>query len=67
MTNSDTGILNFIATLATNTILFIMMLAGLLYVRLQGGGMLRLGDFLWKQVGGSTSPWLTLAVVLSLR
>jgi hypothetical protein len=54
MPNSDIGKLNFVATLATDAILLIMMLAGLLYLRLQGGGMLRLRDFLWKQVGGNT-------------
>jgi hypothetical protein len=44
LSNSDTVKLNAIATLATDTILFLMTLAGLLYLRLQGVGMLSLGD-----------------------
>jgi hypothetical protein len=52
LSNSNIATLNFITTLATDTILFLMVLAGLLYLRLQGGGMLSLGYFLWKQVSG---------------
>ncbi|KAH9969972.1 hypothetical protein BGW80DRAFT_622094 [Lactifluus volemus] len=59
LSNSDTAKLNFIATLATDTILFIMVLAGLLHLRLQGGGMLSLGYFLWKQ----GVIWFLLAAV----
>ncbi|KAH9974555.1 hypothetical protein BGW80DRAFT_1444701 [Lactifluus volemus] len=59
LSNSDTAKLNFIATLATDTILFLMVLAGLLHLRLQGGGMFSLGDFLWKQ----GLIWFLLAAV----
>jgi hypothetical protein len=55
LSNSDTTKLNVIATFATDTMLLLMMLAGLLHLRLQGGGMFSLGNFLWKQVGGDTS------------
>ena len=57
LVNPDIAKLNFISTLATDTILFLMMLAGLLHLRLQGGGMLSLGEFLWKQVRGDTFPF----------
>jgi hypothetical protein len=67
ITNSDTAKLNAIATPATDTILLLMMLAGLLHLRLEGGGMLSLGDFLWKQVGGDTFPFLTFADVVPLN
>jgi hypothetical protein len=53
----DIAKLNFISTLATDTILFLMMLAGLVNLHLQGGGMLSLGKFLWKQVSGDTFPF----------
>jgi hypothetical protein len=65
--NSDIPKLNVIVTVATDIILLIMMLAGLFYLRLQGGGMFRLGDFLWKQVGGNTWHGLTSAIIPSLR
>jgi hypothetical protein len=61
--HSDIAKLNFIATLATDTILFLMMLAGLLHLRLPSGGMFSLGAFLWKQVSGDTFPFLPLANV----
>ncbi|KAH9974583.1 hypothetical protein BGW80DRAFT_1559611 [Lactifluus volemus] len=59
LSNSDTAKLNAISTLATDTMLLLMMLAGLLHLRLQGGGMLSLGDFLWKQ----GLIWFLLAAV----
>ncbi|KAH9970020.1 hypothetical protein BGW80DRAFT_623877 [Lactifluus volemus] len=59
VSNSDIAKLNFIVTLATYTILLLMMLAGLLYLRLEGGGVLSLGDFLWKQ----GVIWFLLAAV----
>ncbi|KAH9969986.1 hypothetical protein BGW80DRAFT_1461608 [Lactifluus volemus] len=58
LSNSDTTKLNAISTLATDSML-LMMLASLLHLRLQGGGMLSLGDFLWKQ----GLIWFLLAVV----
>jgi hypothetical protein len=67
LSNSDTAKLNAIATLATDTMLLFMMLAGLLRLRLQGGGMFSLGDFLWKQVGGDTSPFLPFADAVPLN
>jgi hypothetical protein len=50
--NSDVTKLNVIVTFVTDIILLLMMLAGLLRLRMGGGGMLDLGRFLWKQVGG---------------
>jgi hypothetical protein len=67
LSNSDTAKLNIIVTLSTDTILFLMMLAGLLYLRLQGGGMLSLGEYLWKQVDGDTFPFLPFADVIPLN
>jgi hypothetical protein len=64
VSNSDIAKLNFVVTLATDIILFLMMLAGLLYLRLEGGGTLSLGDFLWKQVGGDRFPLLPFADVV---
>ncbi|KAH9974570.1 hypothetical protein BGW80DRAFT_1559605 [Lactifluus volemus] len=60
--NSDTTKLNAIAMLATDTMLLLMMLAGLLHLRLQGGGMFSLGDFLWKQ----GLIWFLLAAVAEI-
>jgi hypothetical protein len=65
--DSDIAKLNTIATLATDTILLLMMLDGLLHLRLEGGGMFSLGDFLWKQVGGDTFPYLTFPDVVPLN
>ncbi|KAH9974557.1 hypothetical protein BGW80DRAFT_1458099 [Lactifluus volemus] len=59
ISNSDTTKLNAIATLATDAMLLLMMLACLLQLRLQDGGMLSLGDFLWKQ----GLIWFLLAAV----
>jgi hypothetical protein len=50
--------LNVFVTLATNIILLLMVLAGLLCLRLGGGSMFDLGSFLWKQVGGGIFLWL---------
>ncbi|KAH9957075.1 hypothetical protein BGW80DRAFT_1565522 [Lactifluus volemus] len=47
--NSDITKLNVLATLATDVILLLMVLAGLLRLRLGGGGMFDLGSFLLKQ------------------
>jgi hypothetical protein len=52
--NSDIAELNVIVTFVTDIILLLMMLGGLLHLRRQGGGLLDLGNFLWKQVGCST-------------
>jgi hypothetical protein len=54
--NLDIAKLNVVVTFVTDIILLLMMLAGLLHLRQQGGGMLDLGNFLWKQVGGFTFP-----------
>ncbi|KAH9974536.1 hypothetical protein BGW80DRAFT_145649 [Lactifluus volemus] len=54
--------LNVFVTLATNVILLLMVLAGLLRLRLGGGGMFDLGSFLWKQ--GIIS--LSLAIVAGI-
>ncbi|KAH9969980.1 hypothetical protein BGW80DRAFT_1562420 [Lactifluus volemus] len=59
LSNSDTTKLNAISTLATDSMLLLMMLAGLLHLRMQGGGRLSLEDFLWKQ----GLIWFLLAVV----
>jgi hypothetical protein len=67
VSNSDTAKLNFVVTLATDIILLIMMLAGLLYLRLEGGGMFSLGDFLWKQVGGDAFPFLLFVDLMLFR
>jgi hypothetical protein len=56
--NSDITKLNVLATLATDVILLLMVLAGLLRLRLGGGGMFDLGSFLLKQVGGGIFLWL---------
>lgn len=42
---------SIIATLATDIVLLITMLAGLLRIRLLGGGRFGLASLLWKQVG----------------
>jgi hypothetical protein len=62
--NSDVTKLNVIATFVTNLVLFLMTVIGLLRTRVRGSGMLNLGSFLWREVGGSIFP---LAVVLSMR
>ncbi|KAH9957060.1 hypothetical protein BGW80DRAFT_230996 [Lactifluus volemus] len=59
LTNSNAVKLNAIAMLATDTILFLMMLTGLLHLRVQGWGMLGLGNLLWKQ----GVIWFLLAAV----
>ncbi|KAH9974539.1 hypothetical protein BGW80DRAFT_146035 [Lactifluus volemus] len=56
--NSDIAELNVIVTFVTDIILLLMMLAGLLHLRRQGGGLLDLGNFLWKQ----GIIWILLAV-----
>ncbi|KAH9974544.1 hypothetical protein BGW80DRAFT_146286 [Lactifluus volemus] len=56
--NSDIAELNVIVTFVTDIILLLMMLAGLLHLRRQGGGLLDLGNFLWKQ----GIIWISLAV-----
>ncbi|KAH9969964.1 hypothetical protein BGW80DRAFT_621328 [Lactifluus volemus] len=56
--NSDITKLNVLATLATDVILLLMVLAGLLRLRLGGGGMFDLGSFLLKQ----GIIWLSLVV-----
>jgi hypothetical protein len=58
--NPDVTKLNAIVSFVTDIILLLMMLAGLLRLRMQGGGMLNLGSFLWKQVGGHISIALVL-------
>jgi hypothetical protein len=50
--NSDITKFNVIVTFVSDITLLIVMLAGLLRLRMGGGGMLDLGRFLWKQVGG---------------
>ena len=67
VSNSDIAKLNFTITLATDIILLLMMLAGLLYLRLRGGGMFSLGDFLWKQVGGDIFLFLPFTDVVPLN
>jgi hypothetical protein len=54
VTNSYSFKLNILVTLVTEIIFFVFMLVGLLRVRLHDGGLLKLGPFLWKQVGGKT-------------
>jgi hypothetical protein len=54
VTNSYSFKLNILVTLVTDIILLVFMLVGLLRVRLHDGGTLKLGPFLWKQVGGKT-------------
>jgi len=49
--NTDSSKYNVSATLATDMTLLLIMLAGLLRIHLQGGGMFGLGHLLWKQVG----------------
>jgi hypothetical protein len=56
--NSDVTKLNVIVTFVTDIILLLMMLAGLLRLRMGGGGMFDLGSFLWKQVGDGIFLWL---------
>ncbi|KAH9974547.1 hypothetical protein BGW80DRAFT_146517 [Lactifluus volemus] len=56
--NSDIAELNVIVTFVTDIILLLMMLGGLLHLRRQGGGLLDLGNFLWKQ----GIIWISLAV-----
>jgi hypothetical protein len=54
VTNSYSFKLSILVTLATDIILLVFMLVGLLRVRAHDGCMLKLGPFLWKQVGGKT-------------
>jgi hypothetical protein len=56
--NSDVTKLNIIVTFVTNLVLLLMTVIGLLRLRVEGGGMLDLGRFLWKQVGSGMFPWL---------
>ena len=51
MLNTDSSKYNIVATLATDVILLLIMLAGLFRIRLQRGSMSGLGLLLWKQVG----------------
>jgi hypothetical protein len=55
--NTDITKVISIVSFATEIILLLMMLAGLLRLRMEGGGrMLNLGSFLWRQVGSGISP-----------
>jgi hypothetical protein len=56
--NSDVTKLNIIVIFVTNLVLLLMTVIGLLRLRVEGGGMLDLGRFLWKQVSGGMFPWL---------
>ena len=49
---------SLIVLLATDVILLLIMLVGLLRLRRRGCGSLRLGRLLWKQVGQSGSSRL---------
>jgi hypothetical protein len=49
--NLETSKANIIVTLATDIILLLIMLFGLLRLRVQGAGMFGLGRLLWRQVG----------------
>ncbi|KAH9974538.1 hypothetical protein BGW80DRAFT_145820 [Lactifluus volemus] len=57
--NPDVTKLNAIVSFVTEIILLLMMLAGLLRLRMQGGGMLNLGSFLWKQ----GIIWISLSIL----
>ncbi|KAH9957071.1 hypothetical protein BGW80DRAFT_231534 [Lactifluus volemus] len=56
--NSDITKFNVIVTFVSDITLLIVMLAGLLRLRMGGGGMLDLGRFLWKQ----GIIWISFAV-----
>ncbi|KAH9957074.1 hypothetical protein BGW80DRAFT_1466043 [Lactifluus volemus] len=60
--NSDIIKLNAIVSFLTDIILLLMMLAGLLRLRIGGGGMLNLGNFLWKQ----GIIWISLSIVFGI-
>jgi hypothetical protein len=49
--NLETSKANIIVTLATDIILLLIMLIGLLRLRVQGAGMFGLWRLLWRQVG----------------
>jgi hypothetical protein len=51
ITNIEICKIAMISTLATDTILLLIMLAGLLRLRRRGGGSYELWHLLWKQVG----------------
>ncbi|KAH9974546.1 hypothetical protein BGW80DRAFT_1559588 [Lactifluus volemus] len=57
--NPDVTKLIAIVSFVTEIILLLMMLAGLLRLRMQGGGMLNLGSFLWKQ----GIIWISLSIM----
>jgi hypothetical protein len=54
----------FISILATDIILLLIMLVGLLRLRTPGGGWLDLGQRLWKQVRWQDALWNTDDVTL---
>ena len=56
--NSDITKLNTIVMFITNLVLLLMTVIGLLCLRMGGGGMLDVGSFLWRQVGGGIFSWL---------
>ena len=56
--NSDITKLNVIVTFITSLILLLIIVIGLLRLHVGGGGMLDLGSFLRRQVGGGIFPWL---------
>ena len=48
--NIQSNKLSVISILVTDVVLLLVMLLGLLRMRVDGGGLLRIGSFLWKQV-----------------
>lgn len=51
MTNVEASILGLLVTIATDIVLLLIMVVGLLYLHRYGGGTLGLAGVLWKQVG----------------
>ena len=49
--NIDSQTLNIVITLATDFVLLLTMVVGLLRLRYHSGGAFELGRLLWKQVG----------------
>jgi hypothetical protein len=54
VTNLDASKPTLIALFGTDFLLLLIMLAGLLRLRRRGGGTLKLGRILWRQVRGGS-------------